>query len=172
MHCRRFSSILGSHLLNATSTYPPTLRCNNQKYFQRLANAPRWEPLHQRKRRTCPHLKADAAHGQVAVVLQHAQILGYQSSRVDQAHGGLRVALPLGMFLCHVLEPGQPQIRRCLVTLGNSEDGFRKFQRQLVSDTVFLLDKDAFFPLRVLPTCSENKRKGKHVSAQLFLFHV
>ena len=64
---------------------------------------------------------------------------------MDQAHGGLRVALPLGVFLCHVLEPGQPQIRRGLVTLGNSEDGFRKFQRQLVSDTVFLLGMDTYF---------------------------
>ena len=77
-----------------------------------------------------------------------------------------------GVFLCHVLEPGQTQIRRCLVTLGNSEDGFRKFQIQLVSDIVFLLGMDTFFPLRVLPACSENKRKGKHVSVQLFLFHV
>lgn len=163
MYCRVFSSTPGLYLLNATSTHPPALSCNNQKYFQRLANAPRWEPLHQRKRWTCPHLKADAAHGQIAVVLQHAQIFRHQSSRMDQAHGGLRVALPLGVFLCHVLEPGQPQIRRGLVTLGNSEDGFRKFQRQLVSDTVFLLGMDTFFPLRVLPACSENKRKGKHV---------
>lgn len=92
-----------------------------------------------------PHLKADTAHGQVAVVLQHAQIFCHQGRRMHQAHGGLRVALLLGVFLCHVLEPGQPQVGRCLVTLGNSEDGVRKCQGQLVNATIFLLRMATFF---------------------------
>lgn len=65
---------------------------------------------------------------------------------MHQAHGGLCVALLLGVFLCHVLEPGQPQVGRCLVTLGNSEDRVRKFQGQLVNDTVSLLYIATFFP--------------------------
>ena len=67
---------------------------------------------------------------------------------MHQAHGSLCVALPLGVLLRHVLEPGQPQIRRRLVTLGNSEDGLRKFQGQRVSDTVFLLCMATFFPVK------------------------
>lgn len=96
---------------------------------------------------------------------------------MHQAHGGLCVALLLGVFLCHVLEPGQPQIRRRLVTLGNSEDRVRKCQGQLVNHTDFLLcmatfsAKDFVFP-RVLPTCSEYERKGQCLSGQLLSFHV
>lgn len=73
------------------------------------------------------YLKADAAHRQVAVVLQHAQVLGHQGGCMHQAHGGLCEALLLSVFLCHVLEPSQPQVRRCLVALGNSEDRLGKF---------------------------------------------
>lgn len=83
-------------------------------------NCPPLSPLLHEKSSTGPYLKADAAHRQVAVVFQHAQILGYQGGRVHQAHGGLCVALLLGVFLRHVLEPGQPQVRGRLVTLGNS----------------------------------------------------
>lgn len=54
------------------------------------------------------------------MVLQHAEILGYQSCCVHQAHRRLCEALPAVMFLSHVLKPRQSQIRRRLVTLRDS----------------------------------------------------
>lgn len=71
------------------------------------------------------YLEGDAAHRQVLVILQHAEILGHQGSGVDQTHRRLSVALPVVVFLRHVLQPGQTQVRRCLVALRYPEEGNR-----------------------------------------------
>lgn len=69
------------------------------------------------------HLEGDAANRQVLVVLQHAQIFGHQGGSVDQAHGRLGVAFSDVVLLSHVLQPRQPEVRRGLVALGDSERG-------------------------------------------------
>lgn len=72
------------------------------------------------------YLEGDAANRQVLVILQHAEILGHQGSGVDQTHRRLSVALPVVVFLRHVLQPGQTQVRRCLVALRYPEEGKRR----------------------------------------------
>lgn len=68
------------------------------------------------------YLEADTAHREIIPVLQHAQVLCHQRCSVHQAHACLCVALPLGVLLCHVLQPSQPQVWRCLVAFGNPEN--------------------------------------------------
>lgn len=63
------------------------------------------------------YLEGDTANRQVLVVLQHAEVLGHQGSSMDQTHSRLSVTLPVVVFLRHVLQPSQTEVRRCLVTL-------------------------------------------------------
>lgn len=73
------------------------------------------------------YLKGDAANRQVLVVFQHAEIFGHQGSSVDQTHSRLSVTLPVVVLLCHVLQPGQTEVRRRLVPLCypvEGEEGF------------------------------------------------
>lgn len=72
------------------------------------------------------YLEGDAANRQVLVILQHAEILGHQGSSVDQTHSRLSVTLPVVVLLCHVLQPGQTEVRRCLVALRYPEEGRRQ----------------------------------------------
>lgn len=72
------------------------------------------------------YLKSDAANRQVLVIFQHAEILGHQCSSVYQTHSRLSVTLPVVVFLCHVLQPGQTEVRRRLVALCYPEEVRRR----------------------------------------------
>lgn len=61
------------------------------------------------------YLKGDTANRQVLVILQHAEVLSHQGGSVHQTHCRLRVTLPVVVLLCHVLQPGQAEVRRRLV---------------------------------------------------------
>lgn len=50
-----------------------------------------------------PYLEGDTANGEVATVLQHVEVLGYQGSAVDQAVGGFSMVASLGVLSGHVL---------------------------------------------------------------------
>lgn len=63
------------------------------------------------------YLESDAAYREIFVVLEHAEILGHEGSSVDQAHSRLGVTFPVVVLLGHVLQPGQTEVRRRLVTL-------------------------------------------------------
>lgn len=63
------------------------------------------------------YLKGDTANRQVLVILQHAEVLSHQGGGVDQTHCRLGVTLPVVVLLCHVLQPGQTEVRRRLVAL-------------------------------------------------------
>lgn len=69
--------------------------------------------------RLITYLEGDAAHRQVLVVLQHAEVLSHQGCGVHQTHCRLGEALLAVMLLSHVLKPGQAQIRWRLVALRN-----------------------------------------------------
>lgn len=69
--------------------------------------------------KNCPHLESDTAYGKIFAVLQHAQVFCYQSSTVHQTLCSLRVVVPLWVFPSHILEPSQPKVWRCLVSLCN-----------------------------------------------------
>lgn len=66
------------------------------------------------------YLKRHASHRQVFAVLQHAQVLCHECCWVHQALRGLSVIAPFRVLASHVLQPGQPQVWRGLVALGNS----------------------------------------------------
>lgn len=75
---------------------------------------------------SCFYLKADTAHREIAPILEHAQVLCHQRCSMDQAHGCFCVALPLGVLLCHVLQPRQPQVWWRLVSFCNSKNRGQK----------------------------------------------
>lgn len=60
------------------------------------------------------------------MILQHAEILGHQGSSVDETHRRLSVTLSVVVLLCHVLQPGQTEVRRRLIALRNPERGRRR----------------------------------------------
>lgn len=72
------------------------------------------------------YLEGDAANRQVLVILQHAEILGHQGSSMDETHCRLCVTLPVVVLLCHVLKPGQTEVRRRLVALCDPESRQRR----------------------------------------------
>lgn len=97
------------------------------------------------------YLKCDTANRQVLVILQHAEVFGHEGGSVDQTHSRLSVTLPVVVFLCHVLEPGQTQVRRRLVTLcypggGRAKEAIDK----VLGVNAAVVDEDtlmkAFFP--------------------------
>lgn len=61
------------------------------------------------------HLEGNAAHGQVAAVLQQSEVLCHEGSCMYHALCGLRVVAQLCVLPRHVLQPCQPQVRGALV---------------------------------------------------------
>lgn len=81
----------------------------------RLKDLP-WSHTHT----TNSYLECYTANRKVFPVLQHAQIFSDQCCWVDQALGSFSVIASFRVFSSHVLKPGQSQVWRGLVALGNS----------------------------------------------------
>lgn len=89
-----------------------------------------------------PYLKADTAHWEIAMIFKHAEVLGHQCCSMDKTHGCFCVALPLGVLLCHVLQPSQSQVRRCLISFGNSNNARKKGN---MTDLFFSNNREDFY---------------------------
>lgn len=77
MLCRMFGSNPGSYLLSASSTNLPPSVVTIKNVSRDCQMPPVEDHCSKGKAGLAPYLKADAAHGQVAVILQHAQIFGH-----------------------------------------------------------------------------------------------
>jgi hypothetical protein len=67
-----------------------------------------------------PYLECYASNRKILPIFQHAQILGDKGCGVDQALSSFGMIASFRVLASHVLQPGQAQVWRRLVALGDS----------------------------------------------------
>lgn len=81
------------------------------------------------------YLECDTSHRKILSVLQHAQILSDKCCWVDQALSSFSMIASFRVFASHVLQPGQSQVWRGLIALGNSNQNRNVSQSLPASQT-------------------------------------